>query len=50
MHLLQIIERTNAFSKRYDIYIFFSNFLDLWQTTQYSFFMFLVIFLSMKIF
>ena len=42
LHLLQIIERTNAFSNRYDI-VDFSNFLYLRQITQYSVFIFLVV-------
>ena len=42
LHLLQIIERTNFFSKRYDI-LGFSNFLYLPQILQYYFFIFLVI-------
>ena len=40
-HLLEIIERTNVFSKRYGI-LGFSNFLHLPQITQYNFFVFLV--------
>ena len=40
LQLLQIMERTNVFSKRYDI-LGFSNFIL--QITQYNFFIFLVI-------
>ena len=36
LHLLQIIERTNAFSKRYDI-LGFPTFLYLPQIMEYSF-------------
>ena len=39
---LQIIERTNVFSERYDI-LGFTNFLYLLQITQYNLFIFLVI-------
>ena len=39
LHLLQIIERTNVFSKKYDV-LGFSNFLYLPQITQYNFFHF----------
>ena len=42
LNLLQIIERTNAFPKWYDI-LRFSNFLYLPQIMQYIFFNFLVI-------
>ena len=40
LHLLQKIERTHVFSKRYDI-LGFSNFLYLPQITQHNFFIFL---------
>ena len=40
--LLQIIERTNVFSKRYDI-LDFSNFIYLPQIMQYNFFIYLII-------
>ena len=41
LHLLHIIERTNVFSKRYDI-LGFSNSLYLPQITQYNFFILIV--------
>ena len=41
-HLLQIIEWTNVFSKRYDI-LGFSNFLYLPKIRQYNFFIFLAV-------
>ena len=42
LHLLGITERTNVFSKMYDI-LGFSNFLYLPQITKYNFFIFLII-------
>ena len=42
LHLLQIIEITNAFSKRYEI-LGFSSFLYFLQITQHYFFIFFVI-------
>ena len=42
LQLLQIIERTSVFSKRYDI-LGFSNFLYLPQIAQYNFTLFLII-------
>ena len=42
LHLLQIIEKTNVFSKKYDI-LGFPNFLYLPQIMQYFFLIFLVI-------
>ena len=42
LHLMQILERSNVFSKRYDI-LGFSNFLYLPQIKQYNFFIFFII-------